>query len=107
MLPNHGGKRIVTIHDLSTLVHPEFHPSSRVKLVNQAIEESVKFADHIITDSVFIKDQLCDGFALPANKVTAIHLGVSEPYFPRNEVQCNHVLSSSSLGFHQFLLFFS
>lgn len=107
LLPNHGGKRIVTIHDLSTLVHPEFHPSSRVKLVNQAIEQSVKFADHIITDSVFIKDQLCDGFALPANKVTAIHLGVSEHYFPRNEVQCNHVLSSYGLGFKQFLLFVS
>lgn len=107
LLPNHGGKRIVTIHDLSTLVHPEFHPSSRVKLVNQAIEQSVRFADHIITDSAFIKHQLCEGFALSPNKVTAIHLGVSEKYFPRNEVQCSNVLNSYGLAFKQFLLFVS
>jgi len=107
LLPNHGGKRIVTIHDLSTLVHPEFHPASRVKLVNNAIEQSVKFADHIITDTEFIKHQLCESFALSRDKVTAIHLGVNKQYFPRTEVQCAKVLGLYGLSYKQFLLFVS
>ncbi len=107
LLPNHGGKRIVTIHDLSTVVHPEFHPSSRVKLVNNAIEQSVKYADHIITDSEFIKRQLCEIFALSPGKVTPIHLGVSDQYFPRNQSQCTSVLKKYGLAYKQFLLFVS
>lgn len=107
LLPNHGGKRVVTIHDLSTIVHPEFHPSSRVKLVNNAIEQSVKYADHIITDSKFIKSQLCESFTLSPDKVSAIHLGVSEQYFPRSEEQCISVLCEYGLLYKQFLLFVS
>ncbi|AIY64607.1 glycosyltransferase family 4 protein [Pseudoalteromonas piratica] len=107
LLPNHGGKRVVTIHDLSTMVHPEFHPSSRVKLVNNAIEQSVKYADHIITDSKFIKNQLCESFALSSDKVSAIHLGVSEQYFPRSEEQCTPFLYDYGLVYKQFLLFVS
>lgn len=107
MLPSHGGKRIVTIHDLSTIVHPEFHPSSRVKLVNNAIEQSVRYADHIITDSEYIKRQLCETFALSPGKVTSIHLGVSDQYFPRNAALCSSVISTYGLVYKQFLLFVS
>jgi len=107
LLPNHCGKRIVTIHDLSTMVHPEFHPPSRVNLVNNAIEHSVKYADHIITDSEFIKRQICEGFGLSSKRVTAIHLGVSKDYHPRTKEQCTQVLSTYGLKYKDFLLFVS
>lgn len=106
VLPNFEGKKIVTIHDLSTIKFPSCHPKARVKYVNQQIEKSIKYADHIITDSQFIKNEIVDMFALPEDKISAIHLGASSLFKVRSEKECS-VIEKYDLKYNSFFLFVS
>ncbi|WP_100912590.1 glycosyltransferase family 4 protein [Pseudoalteromonas spongiae] len=107
ILPNFSGRKIVTIHDLSTLKFPQFHPASRVKFVNAAIERAVKSAEHFITDTEFIRNELIHDFALPAEKVSAIPLAASKHYSVKSEGECTQVLSRFDLHYRGFFLFVS
>jgi alpha-1,3-rhamnosyl/mannosyltransferase len=104
LLPNFSGRKMVTIHDLSTIKMPEFHPPARVELVNQAIQYAVKNADHIITDSDFVKMELLDFYKIAESKITSIHLGVDRDYHPRSELKCYASLAKYELSYKDYLL---
>lgn len=104
LLPNFSGRKVVTIHDLSTIKMPEFHPPARVELVNQAIQYAVKEADHIITDSEFIKTELLDFYDIAESKITPTHLGVDANYHSRSEQECYATLAKYDLSFKDYLL---
>lgn len=107
ILPNFSGRKIVTIHDLSTLKFPQFHPASRVKFVNAAIERAVESAEHFITDTEFIRNELIQYFNLPPEKVSAIPLAASKNYCVKSEGECAQVLSRFDLLYRGFFLFVS
>ncbi|GAA5142041.1 glycosyltransferase family 4 protein [Thalassotalea piscium] len=107
ILPNFDGKKVVTIHDLSTLIYPEFHPKVRVDFVNQAILHSLDTADHIITDSLFIKNELLSKFSVNKKKVSAVHLGADPQYYPRTKSDCECILEQYQLEYGQYFLFVS
>jgi glycosyltransferase involved in cell wall biosynthesis len=107
LLPNFSGRKVVTIHDLSTIKMPEFHPPARVELVNKAIQYAVKNADHIITDSEFVKAELLDFYDISESKITPIHLGVDGDYHPRSQQECYATLARYDLCFKDYILFVS
>ena len=83
----YGGcqKKVITVHDLSHLEHPEMHPKSRVRFLNSWLEKSIEEASQVIVDTEFIKQQLLESRVLDRqseSKVSAIHLGVSDDYQP-------------------------
>lgn len=82
MLPPFGGRSVATIHDLSTYVHPEFHPPERVRHVGRGIERALKQAAFLITDSEHGRRELVARFAWPETHVAAIPLGVRPEYHP-------------------------
>jgi alpha-1,3-rhamnosyl/mannosyltransferase len=106
-LPNFEGKKIVTIHDLSTLRFPEYHPKSRVNFVNNAITNSISEADHIITDSEFVKAELIALLGADKHKISAIPLGADSIYMPRNQQDCFTVINKYALEYKKYFLFVS
>ena len=106
-LPPFDGKRIVTIHDLSTVRFPQFHPKSRVEFVNQSIDYATEHADHIITDSEFVRREIINTFSVNPNNVTSVALGAGKQFKNRTEAQCRFVLTINGLKFNQFFLFVS
>lgn len=106
-LPAFKGKCVVTIHDLSTVRFPQYHPSARVAYINNQIEKSVKYAAHIVTDSEFIKAELIERYNLSHDFVTAIHLGVDENYKRRGEQEVMDTLNEHGLHYKQYFLFVS
>ncbi|WP_200332523.1 glycosyltransferase [Thiocystis violacea] len=82
-LPRFGGPTIATIHDLSTLIYPQYHPESRVALVNLEIPNTLARASHLITDSAAIRLELINRFGCSAERVSAIALGVDPVFHPR------------------------
>lgn len=107
VLPEFSGRSVVTIHDLSTLLMPQFHPPARAGFVNRAMERAVARADHVITDSEFVRRQLLDHFSIHKDRCTAIGLGAGEHFRPRSEMECERVLSAYDLGFKRYSLFVS
>ncbi len=79
--PVQAENAVVTVHDLSVFRYPETHPIERIRQFEKEFSRSIDHARHIITDTVFIKDELVEMFGVSPQRVTAIPLGVSEEFF--------------------------
>jgi hypothetical protein len=86
-LPARRGRaaRVVTIHDLSALKHPEWHPPKRALLHRLALRRTAHAVDHVITPTEAIRSEVIGGLALSPSRVTAVHHGVSDVFRPRND----------------------
>src|SRR5262245_25392306 len=82
-----SAKRLVTVHDLTLIRFPEWHPRERVRRTGAALARSVAQADRILTDSHFTKNDLVR-FVSP-DRVDVVPLA-ADPSFrplPRAEVE--------------------
>lgn len=86
VLRPYSGPKICTIHDLSHIHYPKYHPKERVRFLNRYL--NLDEADHIITVSNFIKNEIIKIFTILPDKITSIYHGVSKIFRPRkfNEV---------------------
>lgn len=74
---------VVTIHDLTTLLVPEYNRGARARLYNALVSAAARGADHVLTDSFSSKLDIIDHLGIPEADITAIYLGVSPNYTPR------------------------
>lgn len=82
-LPPHPGLKVATIHDLSHVWYPQFHPKARVEYLNRALPETLRRADFLITDAESVRQEVIEHFGWPADRITAVPLGVAQVYHPR------------------------
>lgn len=104
-LPPVEGPAVVTIHDLSVLKMPEFHPPERVRFMEKEIELAVQRASRIITDSDFTRAEIADYFGWPIDKVHTTCLGGSAEFFPREEHELQAGLAEYGLRPGQYSLY--
>ena len=74
---------VVTVHDLSVFKFPETHPAARLRKFEREFGDTIARAAHLITDSEAIRQEVAEFLAWPAEKITAVPLGVSAAFFPR------------------------
>lgn len=99
-----AGKKILTVHDISFFLFPEYHPLKRRLLFKALFPRSLEQADHIITDSHNTKNDLVRYFQVPASKITAIHLGADPSFAPVTQEGAAPVLSGYGISFGRYLL---
>ncbi len=75
-------RKVVTIHDLSFLEHPEYAVPSLATYLRKVVPEAVAAADVVATVSHEVGHTLVKHFATPQEKLTVIPNGVS-PHFRR------------------------
>ena len=74
----YGGRLVVTIHDLSHLMFPQFLPHRPAWLYALVmLGAAVKKARKIITDSEFSKQSIQERLGVPEQKIRVIHPGLS------------------------------
>jgi alpha-1,3-rhamnosyl/mannosyltransferase len=94
---------IVTLHDLSVLLHPEWHPSERVKDFEKRFYVQLHHCCHFLTDSDSIRSEVIRLLGIPAARVTRVYLGVRPHMVPmaqeevvrqlaRLDIQPNYIL---------------
>lgn len=66
---------LATIHDLSVILHPHWHPAGRVAYFEKNLG-CLTGAAHFIAVSEFTRQEAIRTFNLPPDRVTKIHLGV-------------------------------
>jgi alpha-1,3-rhamnosyl/mannosyltransferase len=74
---------VVTVHDLSVILFPQWHPAERVKRYEQAFARGVETAAHILVDSDAVRLEAIRVLGLAPERVTTIHCGVSPAYRPQ------------------------
>ncbi len=74
-------KRLVTIHDVNHLVFRKNLSLAQRFYAHVVMRQAVKRSAHVITNSEFSKKELCKYIHAPADKITAMHLGVDVKRF--------------------------
>lgn len=96
-LPSCADTGVVTVHDLSVFKFPETHPLARIKHFEREFERSIAAATHLITDSEVTRQEVINYLGWSAEKITAVHLGVSEHFAARSECELLPVLNRYAL----------
>ena len=104
LVPPFAGRTVNTVHDLSFALFPAFHPPSRVEFFKLGFEASLARTTHVITDTETVRQEFIQHYGWPANKVTAIGLGVDVAFHPRSAAELAPTLSQLGLGVHQYAL---
>ncbi len=73
---------VVTVHDLITLIMPEYHQSAAARLYTALVSASARGADHILTDSNASKEDIIKHLEIPAEKITTVYLAPSPDFSP-------------------------
>lgn len=103
-LPPFGGVGVSTLHDLSWMLYPQFHPAARVAFMNSELPKTLRRAAHLITDSEFIRQQVIAHLGWHPDKVTAIALGVDARFCPQTAQQTQPLLDTYGLTHGSFTL---
>ena len=81
--PLGGGRRsIITVHDLTFLLYPEFLTAESRRYYNAQIAWAVRRAHAISADSHATKADLVERLSVPPEKITVIHLGLDPGFQP-------------------------
>lgn len=99
--PNHalpagvrGARNVVTIHDLSWMLHPEWHPRDRVALFSRHVPRSVHRAEVVVTVSRAIRDEVVERLGVPQQRIRVVANGVDRAIFrPRPIRESDTVLA--------------
>jgi glycosyltransferase involved in cell wall biosynthesis len=73
---------VVTLHDLSVLLYPDWHPPNRVTEFEQGIFRQLGSCLHFLTDSESVRRQVIKILGVAPERVTRVHLGVRAHMVP-------------------------
>lgn len=104
ILPPFAGPSVATVHDLSTVLYPEFHPAARVALMQGALPQTMARATRIITPSEAVRAELISHYSLAPERVQAIPMGVDAAFAPRSPAALAPVLGRHGLNADGYLL---
>ena len=98
-------RRVVTIHDLTLVVFPEWHPRARVNSMTHEIARSLEIADHILVDSAATRDDIIKHFSVRSERISAVPLAADRSFRPLPAAEIQQVLSAWGLVQDGYLLF--
>jgi glycosyltransferase involved in cell wall biosynthesis len=99
-----AGKKIASVHDLSHKHYPEFHPKGRVAFIEKNLKRTLRDADHIVTVSAFVRDELIELYAVPPENISVVYNGSRSLFRPRNTDECRHTLDTHGLSYGDYIL---
>jgi glycosyltransferase involved in cell wall biosynthesis len=106
VLPPTRARTLLTIHDLSFLVHPQTHLPSMVRYLSGAVPRSLRRADLVVADSLATRDDLARLLGVDAGRVRVVYPGVGPQFRPLDPRACEPVRARLGLP-ERFLLFVS
>lgn len=80
----YDGPKVVTVHDVSHVRNPEWHPVERVRYLERHLESALNEADRIITVSRFSCEEIHRVFGVDKSKIRVTPLGVGKVFYPRS-----------------------
>lgn len=104
-VPDYPGPRTVTIHDLSVLTMPQFHPPERVMFLSKEIEVSLRRTNSIITDSQAIKDEVIEKLGVSEAQIFVAPLASSDEFRRRDALDTQETLAGYGLRHGSYSLY--
>ena len=107
LLPSHYGRaaRLVTVHDLSILTHPEWHPGMRTRLMARPLPRTVAKAHHVITDCEAVRVEVIERFRVRPERVSTVPLAPSSDFCVQRPEVIDKVVRRYGLRAGDYILF--
>src|SRR5439155_6150447 len=108
--PNHIPLRcnlptVVTLHDLSVLLHPEWHPADRIRHFQRHFQQGLTRSDHFLAVSEFTRQEIIRHLGIPAERVTRAYNGVRPGMRRLTDTELRGVLDRLRLSAGKYLLY--
>ncbi len=95
---------VTTIHDLGFLRRPDVYPSSLCRRLRSVTRRAALRASHILTPSIFTKQEVMDVYHVASEKITVTPLAPNHAlYTPRSEEEKKTIVQTYRLSPHYFL----
>jgi alpha-1,3-rhamnosyl/mannosyltransferase len=98
-------RSVVTIHDMTLLLFPEWHPADRLAAMVPAFEPAVRRADHVITPSASTRQDVLKLLPVEPERVSVIPEGVASMFRPRPAAEVEAALRPLRLRAGEYVLF--
>lgn len=105
LLKQRYGKKVVTIHDLMFMHHPEFLKEDWVEPLRKSTSRAIKEADAIIAVSNSVKNEILEFFRVPAEKVHVIYNGIGKEFIPHHDLSRRDYIKSKYGIKSRYILF--
>ena len=99
--------QIVTVHDIGFVDAPQFFAPRFATIYDFIVKRVSHTARHLVTVSEFSRQRLIAHYGVAADRVTAIHLGVSDAFTVRPQSEIEAVLAKYDLTGLPYLIAFS
>ncbi|OMH30410.1 glycosyltransferase family 1 protein [Motiliproteus sp. MSK22-1] len=77
------GPSVTTVHDVSHIHYPQYHPEERVRFLNEQLPGSIERAQSLVVVSEFTRSEVTRYLGVDSNQMSVITPGVS-PFFCRS-----------------------
>ena len=98
-----GAARVLTVHDLSLLSHPETHERRRVWRARRRLPLMARAADAVVTPTEAVRREVCARLRVTPAKVFAVHEAARDCFRPLGRAQAEGALRELGVG-GEFLL---
>jgi alpha-1,3-rhamnosyl/mannosyltransferase len=88
---------VATLHDLSALLHPEWHPADRVAWYERYFPDALRRCVHFLTVSEFTRQEVIRHLHIPPERVTRVYNGIRPHLVPLPEETVQRVLRQRGL----------
>jgi len=103
--PTRRAKRLLTVHDLSFIRHPQGAVDNLRRWLEKVVPRSLARADHVLADSQSTKQDLIDIFNVSPAQITVVGAGVEARFQPITDVtRLNQVRRRYRLPPENFIL---
>lgn len=103
LLP-YDGPSVVTVHDLSFIHYPEYHPRERLALLDRELPKTLSQANHVLTDSEFVRREIIQILGVAEDRVSVTPLGVDPVFQPMSLERTRPVLKELNLEHGRYML---
>jgi glycosyltransferase involved in cell wall biosynthesis len=76
---------IATLHDLSAIAHPEWHPADRVRQYQRHLDRALAQCTHLLTGSDFTRHEIIHKLGVAPERVTRVYHGIRHGLAPLPE----------------------
>ena len=103
--PLRTARTVLTIHDLTILLFPEFHPPKRLALMGPALVPAARRADRIVASSACTRDDVLKLLPVEPARVVVVPGGIDPIFEPKPAAEVDARLAPLGLRAGEYVLF--
>lgn len=105
IVPPFAGRTVSTVHDLSHILYPQFHPRARVDYLNLTLGSSLARTSHVITVSEAVRHEMIERRLMPPDRITSILEAADETFRPHTAQMLEPAMQALGLRAGRYCLF--